>query len=357
MLLEKYHTPLFDYSEEIKNLYKFIILEMKKKRQNKDFILSNKEFGKFSAEYYSLIINDFNSLGFNNIKLKNIKFIINIKNFTDDEFKEIYQKIVNKDIITSGSFGLNDMQEIINTEYDVNNEELEINLITYKNHIDIQEFSRIFSHEFNHIFSNYHILKNSKQNFIRNIHIGNAVKYTISRINNSNIFNDIEKDDLFLILKVLFDKDEMHAYANSINAEINHRLSKGKFKSSYRSYDDLNYTNVGNIYNEMYNAIYRINDYSSEKLFNICRYWNEYNENNEIYDKFSKYYENCLEDEFKRYFLKIAISRLIKFRKQIQKIADNYIEMNEFYCKYFLRGIKSGFEYKRITPLMEGKLF
>ena len=52
MLLEKYHTPLFDYSEEIKNLYKFIILEMKKKRQNTDFILLNKEFGKFSAEYY-----------------------------------------------------------------------------------------------------------------------------------------------------------------------------------------------------------------------------------------------------------------------------------------------------------------
>ena len=34
MLLEKYHTPLFDYSEEIKNLYKFIILEMKKKLLN-----------------------------------------------------------------------------------------------------------------------------------------------------------------------------------------------------------------------------------------------------------------------------------------------------------------------------------
>ena len=343
LITERKHSPLTDYSDEVRNLYNFINSELKKKKKNEDFITYtlNIENIDVPVQEYSIKIDDFNSLGFSNINIKNLGIEISVINSDDERFGKFFvdnAKITNS--FVGGKFHARPEFSYENGVYDAKGESLILEIYSYKLRIYPQDFFRLIYHEFNHIFRDFNTIKNNKTGYLKSIHNANLLNYVNDKINKCNKFTETEKYVLNLVLYKLFFIDELYAFSNSIDGELYVILSKKKFVNRDDLQKTIEKTCVGQDYIELYNALDIVKNISYKRLFYICCFISEFGEKQDkIYPIYNYYYE-YLEKEFAKYFLNLLTTRLNIFRKRILKIFNNYVEMNESFimCDKNIKG-------------------
>lgn len=349
-LLEKKHSPLYDYSEEVKNLYNLINEKIKQYKKSDNYeIIRNFYFSDdiiLPAEKFKIIISDFNSLGFSNINIKNLNLVFTIYNTNSEEFKDYFYKNSKiSDYFISDRFHNTTNQKFSNTYFDLDNENLEFEIITYHYQINPQDFFRLFYHEFNHVFKDCNLLKNNNKEYLNSIYDSWNIKEIIRDITFCNKFSEKEKHAINNIIYKLYSKDELYAFSNSIDGELYVILSDKKYLDDINTGRVLMQTNIWQTYLDLHKDIKIVESISSEKLFELCRFMARNDIYNEVNSRIFRYYDNSLEDDFKNYFIKLANKRLSIFKSRISKILNNYIEINESFAR-FNRGFSF---YRRCT--------
>ena len=344
LITERKHSPLTDYSDEVRNLYNFINSELKKKKKNEDFITYtlNIENIDVPVQEYSIKIDDFNSLGFSNINIKNLGIEISVINSDDERFGKFFvdnAKITNN--FAGGKFHAKPEFSYENGVYDAKGESLMLEIYSYKLRIYPQDFFRLIYHEFNHIFKDFNNIKNNKTGYLKSLDNADLLTFITKEIDKNINFTEEEKYALNLVLYKLFFMDELYAFSNSIDGELYVILSKKKFIGKNDLQRTIEKTCVWQDYLELNDALDIVKSISYKRLFYICELVVEFaNDKNKVYNKFSYYYDKTLKLEFARYFLNLLTTRLNIFRKRILKIVNNYVEMNESFnaCDKNIKG-------------------
>lgn len=334
---EKLHSPLFGYSEQIKRLYYKVCDEVNKRIKNFKF-----EYVKVNDILYNYTFNaqkieikiDINDIGIDVIRLSGpINFYV--YNINDKIFEDYFNMNRGTRNLIYGNTDYSINQHIDDNIMYIDDEDFNCYVYSYNGKIDSKSFYLLFYHEFNHLYRRYNILKHNNEIEKNNDIIqANITKDLMNNIRKNNSLSNIDKGVLCDIVYMLFDKDELYAFANSIKGElINvYKNTEGDVEEIFKK------TEIYKEYLRLKRCYEYINDMDPEKLYKLCIIYNNVYEKYNYINKFKKYYDNGDDIKFKEKLLMCIKRNLDLFKRQIINICgttelmENYIYVKDIKC-------------------------
>ena len=225
-----------------------------------------------------------------------------IGDFKEDDEVKFYPR-------GKGGYQLND-----NWDYNDNNKKLynvniRVECYALNNKLNVQSFTSVFYHEFNHAYENYNRLKNSHggssfKDLARRKRYGSAISYMRS---NNEFTSSIGE-----ILYRLWDNSELTSTAAAIYGELSAINSKRK-----NYIQDMEKTHTYERYLALKKDLVNVNKVTDEDAwFNVASMMGYYKSNMDI-------------NLFRKNFIKRSYMLLDKFFRQIGKVASLYYDKKE----------------------------